>query len=200
MKKIFIILVLVTLFAIATFIFSGRDKLNFLSPVSEKKIPLPTQIAVSAKTSEFIDPAGFKFKYPDNLKVKSMETNNNNIYSSLEISGEDIPGKITIQAVATDAADIAVWAKNMKTATETKLAGLPAVQIKDEKSMTTAAIDQGVLFTIVIDLQQNKDFWIKANNLIVNDFAFSPPDNQNASNNNSDSQGDVVLEGEEVIE
>ena len=150
--------------------------------------------------------AGFKFKYPDNFSVSTAEQLTENIYSSLTLKSDDIEGKTEILVESTNAKSLDDWLnQNSKKIVKEKLqklklADIDAVQFeKDNKVVTNAFDTGGVLFTITTELKPNRDTMFKLNNMVISSFAFQTPQIPAESNSKSE-EGDVIFEGEEVIE
>ena len=207
-KHIFVILALLaTIGVIIILLFNLTKKENLKSPLVKDK-PESSQITqkLSATQKEYIDPTGFKFKYPDNFSVSTAEQLTENIYSSLTLKSDDIEGKTEILVESTNAKSLDDWLnQNSKKIVKEKLqkiklADMDAVQFeKDNKVVTNAFDTGGVLFTITTELKPNRDTMFKLNNMVISSFAFQTPQIPAESNSKSE-EGDVIFEGEEVIE
>ncbi len=64
----------------------------------------------------------------------------------------------------------------------------------------TIALDQNSLFVITVNPQKDKKYWSKANDTIINSFAFEKPDNPANGDSSSPADDGVVYEGEETVE
>src|SRR3989344_2528264 len=90
-------------------------KESFTSPVSEKKQEaVEDDLEISDNLKEFIDPSGFKFKYPDNFSVSSADQVNENVYSSLTLGFDKVASQTTILVEATSAKSLDDWLLNNK--------------------------------------------------------------------------------------
>ena len=98
----FIILIFITLIAIISvgyFAFSAKKTSKLQTPLSEvaRKNSDKTGRSVSpSKTKEYVDPAGCKFSYPDNLKVEVIDKKDPNYYSALQLKSSEFSGFLTI--------------------------------------------------------------------------------------------------------
>src|SRR3989344_151591 len=161
-KHIFVILALLApIGVIIILLFNLTKKENLKSPlVKDKPESTQTTQKLSAIQNEYIDPAGFKFKYPDNFSVSTAEQLTENIYSSLTLKSDDIEGKTEILVESTNTKSLDDWLnQNSKKIVKEKLqkiklADLDAVQFeKDNKIITNAFDTGGVLFTIASELK-----------------------------------------------
>jgi len=209
-KHIFVILALLaTIGVIIILLFNLTKKENLKSPlVKDKPESTQTTQKLSAIQNEYIDPAGFKFKYPDNFSVSAAEKLAESIYSSLTLKSDDVEGKTEILVESTNAKSLDDWlSQNSKKLAKEKLqkiklADLTAVQFeKDNKAVTIAFDTGGVLFTITTELKPKRETMLKLHGTILSSFAFAPPEIPDASSQSSNgAEDDVYFEGEEVIE
>ncbi len=206
MKKIifavtFIIIVLV---AVKIFFLSANNQ--FKSPVSNSSGQTtsitPTSTSTKEGVKEYLDPAGFKFSYPNTLTVNPQEINDDKTYSDLQITSASVNGKITINIKDSQLTKIDEYFKNKKISgvTKIKIADLDGRQYIDNNQMKTVAHDQGALITIITDFQKDKEFWSNSTAKIIATFTFVPPENTSSGSTSTGGEGDVVLEDEEVIE
>lgn len=200
-KKIGLIALIMVSISIVILFFTTSSKQES-SSISKKpaNIPISTESAnsPSLRTKEYIDPSGFKFSYPGGLILDKKEITNNQIYSSIEISSPENPGKISIDVSSTNASTLKI-PNSVKTKTLT-LGDLNAQQYEDKSQIITLALDTGVLFTIKADYGTKRDFWLSVNEKITSSFAFVAPDNQSSTSSSSVPDDSIVDEGEEVIE
>lgn len=172
------------------------------SPLSQAT---PTNLPV--KYREYLDASGFKFSYPENFDLKTKEIKDQSTYSALEITSPQSTGKIVINVVDSSYDSLEDWlAANEETAAgevgEIKFADIKAKEIKAKDEIITAALDQGALFTIQVILIGDDRLWLAAYQNLISTFAFVPPPAQpnQAGTGPGDSTGDVIFEGEEIIE
>lgn len=201
-KKLLLPLIgLITLTVIVVVFISIQNK-KTVSPLGENR-PTPTQ-SKSAPKKEYIDPSGFKFKYPTGVFIKEKEFEDNSVYSWIELTSPKIPGGIEINVADssfTNLDDLLADKKNLRIK-PIKLADVDGRQYELKNQLITVALDQGVLFTFTVDYQKNEDYWLSVNKTIVDSFVFQLPESTDNSTGSSDtsSQEDVIFEGEEVIE
>lgn len=160
------------------------------------------------KLKQFKDPSGFSFSYPTDFTVETVTTVPSSVYSSLVVSPsteKDSSDKMTIVVEDTSFASLSDWfTKNKldrkKMSVKTlKLGGLDALQFENNDVLTTLALDKNVLFTLAVDVQENKKTWKDLNDKIIKTFTFGPPQEVGADSS-SGSEEDIIYEGEEVIE
>lgn len=162
--------------------------------------------AVSKTTREYADAAGFVFQYPDNLDLKTVETTDKTVYSSLLITSKDASGNIEVSVADTKNKSFEDFVKDNKIATqgakisEKTLGKLKAHEIKSAKDTTIIAIDQGIVFLVKSNYGNNGVFWEPAQQAIVSSFAFSAPEQQSGSQTTTTGGDEILFEGEETIE
>ncbi len=201
-KKILIALLVFTIAVIGYVVLSTSKSKNIISPIVVDKQTAVSPTRLPSSDIKYIDEAGFSFAYPDNLILKKIETKDQTVYSSIEITSKDHKGKLSIIAVDSQFTKIADYFKKEKTIRKLKLADLEAGQIDKDGKLVTAALDQGVLFTLTADYQNSKAFWLTVNNKILASFAFVPPAQQESVSQESGglpSEPAIIDEGEEVI-
>lgn len=210
-KKILLPLIGGTLLAIVVVFFSlskSSKNQNIRSPVSENNLITTTSIIPKAKLTEYKDPSGFKFSYPENLKLQNKEIENQKIYSLLELTFLKDQGKIEIRVEDSQLTKIDDWFTNNKEATKPanikkiKLADIEGRQFTQKDKFLTIALDQGALFTFTVTLGKEGKYWLDANNQILKSFQFILPENteNNVPVGDESSEEDVIFEGEEIIE
>ncbi len=174
------------------------------SPIEKTPVVQVTQKLPSQTVKTYADSSGFTFNYPEDVALTKQEINDTITYANLELTSTKAPGKISVNIQDSNVTSIDQWlAKNTQasvsaTAKEVKLGDLSAREIKVEDTLVTAALDKGILFTIKIDPQSEKDYWFAVYNTILSSFSFAAPQ---AAAPASDSGGgnDVFLE-EDVVE
>lgn len=204
-KSLFIFLIITTLI-IGFIIFIRYKNTKIASPVNQNELNVAKENPATNK--EFIDPAGFKFSYPNNLKVEKDELDKDTLYSSLSLLAQDeTVGSIKLIAQSSSLTKIEDWFKSskigLKETKKIKFADLNAYEFEQDGKKTLVALDQGVLFTITITPLSDPNYWTKIYEGIVKTFAFIQPENTSATSQTSssgESADDVVFEGEEVVE
>ena len=174
------------------------------SPKSQSPVKNESSLksAASENLKEYTDPAGFSFSYPASVSISQKNTTNNSIYSSLEATSSSTLGKITLEAVSSDALSLKDLVKSKTGITNVKLADLDAQQYTEKGDIITLALDEGVLFTIIVSPENNTRFWKEVNNNILSSFVFALPEvaQEDSSATSSSTDSDVSFEGEETIE
>ncbi len=190
-----------------TLLLNVTTKDRVATPIKESQEETTIETSVlSSSLNEFVDPSGFKFKYPVNFAVSTTNQVNENVYSSLTLSSDEFAGKTSILVEATDAKSLDDWLlKNAKKISseklqKIKLADLDARQYEQDKKAITVAYDTGVLFTITTELTTKRETMLNLHKTIITTFAFAPPASSGESQSSDTSEEDVYFEGEEVIE
>lgn len=205
-KTIIISIILVGLVGTYTYYFIQYKKT--VSPISSK--PQENKTIVSekqpAKTlKEYIDSAGFSFKYPENLVVGKKEDKNTTTYANLELTSSQAKGNISIKIEDTNLRLVDEWFVENKLSTlssqiqKIKIGEMEGSEIKDNNKLIAASINQGILFTIVIP--QDQKYWQTVYNTVLSNFKFVSQQASNVSETQylDNSNTDVVLE-EETLE
>ena len=184
-------------------------KEGLTSPVSEKKQEaVEADLEISDNLKEYIDPSGFKFKYPDNFSLSSADQTSENIYSSLTLGSDKVASQTTILVEATSAKSLDDWLLNNKESLSNqklrkiKLADLDARQYQKDNKVITVAYDTGVLLTITTELKPVKETMLQLHETILTTFAFAPPQSTDESSSQSSGaeEEQIYFEGEEIIE
>lgn len=203
-KPLFIFLIITTLI-IGFIIFIRYKNTKIVSPVNQKELNVAKENPVINK--EFIDPAGFKFSYPNNIKVEKDELENDDLYSSLSLTSDETTGSIKLTAESSNLTKIEDWFNNseidLKKAKKIKFADLNAYEFEQDRKKTLVALDQRVLFTITNAPTSDENYWNKVYEGVIKTFAFVQPENSSTASQTSssgESADDVVFEGEEVVE
>lgn len=210
-KKILLPLIGGTLLAIIVVFFSlskSSKNQNIRSPVFENNLKTTLSITPTVKLSEYKDPSGFKFSYPGTLKLSNKETEDQKIYSLLELTFSKNQGKIEIRVEDSQLTKIDDWFTYNKVATKPvnikkiKLADIEGRQFIQKGKLLTMALDQGALFTFTVTLGNEENYWLDANNQILKSFQFILPENteNNVPAGDESSEENVIFEGEEIIE
>lgn len=188
----------ILLILVAALIFIGIWQIFF-----NKKQNLPSpqliqtkEIKPSETLTQYSDPSGFIFQYPDNLSIKNSEEDDTNTYADLQLSSSGVSGSLLLRVTDSKFNTLDEWAAlNKKAAKDTKevsLGKLKGLEITTADRIYLGALDQGILFTIEMPLVE-KEFWKTVYNKVTESFSFAAPAQ-------ADSAADVSFEGEEVIE
>jgi len=215
--KIIIIVISAAVITLIVF-FTSNKPTNMNSPVpngkkaasNEERGLKDKRNTVSVKNKMYIDPAGFQFSYPDNFDVSKKDSDEETIYSWLNVTSQDSKGSVELKLEDSQLDMIDSWFKNNKEASsdaeinKVKLADLDARQFATDSTITTVALDKSVLIKIKTDFGNSRDVMTTVNDRIVDSFAFKAPEAPQTADGSSGSSGSyddsVILEGEEIIE
>ncbi len=205
MKKIIIIFTVLVLGGSAYLIIKNNKPNKQSSPLMQNTQTSPTPLAVSQNTQKYLDQeTGFSFAYPDNLTATKSEDLKDTVYADLKITGK-ILGSIRFFAEDTTAKTVAEYLTKNKLSTtgaqvsDVKLADLPATKYAFADKAWVFLLDQNVIYWLNADYKNEPGFWSTALDKITTSFAFekvADSGNSGASSN----EGDVVDEGEEIVE
>lgn len=197
-KKLIAGLIILVIVIIGVMIYFSRTQPKTISPVSDK--PTVQNPAPVIDSEEYIDSSGFKFTYPENLKLEAKDVSTSNtLYADIIISSPDKKGTITIQVKDTTKTFFDELNKD-KSSIETTLDDIDAFQYQENNQLITTAYDQGAQFMITADQSQEKNYWFAVNKQILNSFQFIEPEKPATSSQPAAGESDVIFEGEEVIE
>lgn len=200
-KKVLVFLILITAVIIGYVIYSSKSKQLLFSPLVNEKPKKQTTQEVKPIDKKYTDEAGFSFSYPEENEISKNEVNDEITYSSLEIINKNETGKTNILVTSSNLTSIdGYFTQEKKSVKKLKMGEMQAGQFEDKEKIVTVALDQGALFTITVDYENNKSYWQSVNNKIISTFAFSPPEQiDSSSQGSSGSPDDVIYEGEEEI-
>lgn len=178
-----------------------------VSPFPQEEYPKSLVVLPSEVHKEYVDSAGFSFKYSEDLAVESRAVSDAATYTDVEITSSKVPGGIVFKAVDTTLAAVNTWFKEQNIATSTSreiiLAGIAALEVKENDTILVAAIDQGVLFTIEVLSKGEDDYWESVYTTLVSTFSFTQQQTAQvrvASGSGNSISTEVIFEGEETIE
>lgn len=182
----------------------------YQKPSSSLVNPLTSQTTKSeAKLAVWEDPAGFKFSYPEEIKINTHPEDKEN-YAHLELTSSSHSGSILVWMKDTNYKTIEDWAKkqgNDVQVFDSDLGGNPAKKVAslNPKKLTTAAVDVDVL--VLVELISEDTWWAETYNQILESFEFIPLQGEEAptpakvsGSSGQTNEGGVVDEGEEVVE
>ena len=202
--KILLLLTVLLVLVVIGIIKLGQKGEKVVSPIGDnQKTSEVNPINLKTKLKTFEDPAGFLFKYPENLTIKINKTTDQSVFSSLTLTSKSEKGNISIEIVTSNLQSLEDWlSENNITAKrqKIKLADLDAISFEQAGKVITTTVDIGTLLTFTVDYQKNKNYWLEVNKTILSTFAFSAPEEAPAGVSDSSADEDVIFEGEEVIE
>lgn len=198
--------------AATTAFLNKKQKKTIRAPIVEKKTAPPTPTVLPETNKTYVDPSGLNFTYPSSVVVNPQEITDKTIYADIKITSLGVLGAIQITAKDTTLTTVKNWMKRegynppIETVKNITLSKIEGMRFIDKAMIVTAAIDQGILFTIIADSQDNDDFWGKVNDGIISSFALEGAgDALGATTDNispsSSTASDEIDEGvEEVVE
>ena len=202
--KILLLLTVLLIFVVIGIILLGQKGEKIVTPLGKNQETTAVKpINLKTRLKIFEDPAGFLFKYPENLTIKINKTTDQSVFSSLTLTSKSEKGNISIEVVTSNLQSLEDWlSENNITAKRQKinLADLDAINFEQAGKVITTAVDIGTLLTFTVDYQKNKNYWLDVNKTILSTFAFSAPEEAPAGVSDSSADEDVIFEGEEVIE
>lgn len=191
-KVVIVILGGFTIALIIMVLLTQRSKTPIL-PVPKSQ-PSPTKtVTLSPQLKIYTNSSGFSFEYPKSLLLTEKKITDQSIYAWVELTDPQKKGVISIKLEGSDLTKIdnRVGVGKIK---KVKLADLEAREFTEKNRTTTVALDQGgVLITITTDSL------LPAYQQIISSFIFIQP-TQASPATSEDGSGDIVFEGEEVIE
>lgn len=145
----------------------------------EAEINIKEVVLPLAKTLTYEDWAGFKFDYPESLKIEEVEIDDKTVYSSLELTATN-GEKLNLRVADTEFKNIGEWQKEFE---KKYLVTLVKDVLWEEmaarqlvygapKRLMTMTINNGVIYSLD-SLKDEYEFWEKTQNLIVNSFMFT---------------------------
>lgn len=207
-KKIILITFFSAVFVVgAIVLFNIREsKKNLAKGVnSRNSITTVTEKIPSKTLKEYSDESGFTFDFPDNIKIERKE--NDSLYSDLILSTSDVNGNITFTVSDSKYDSLESWKSNNSgkltglLINESSLGNLTGISFNNKDKITLVAIDQGIEFEMVVDYKDQKKYWENVYNSIKDSFSFITPSASQSTNTESEtSSGEVVFEGEEIVE
>ena len=190
MNKIAIVIVGGLLISGVVFVLVTQRPKN---PVSDGLIYPTKTVSSEPQIKTYFNDSGFSFKYPESFLLTEKKITDQSIYAWVELTDPQKKGVVSIKLESSDLAKIDDWvgAGKMK---KIKIADLEGREFIDGQKITSIALDQGgVLISITTDSL------LPAYQQIVSSFIFIQP-TQTTTNTSGGGEGDIVFEGEEVVE
>lgn len=172
----------------------------------EAEINIKEAVLPLAKTLTYEDWAGFKFDYPESLKIEEVEIDDKTVYSSLELTAAN-GEKLNLRVADAEFKNIGEWQKEFE---KKYLVTLVKDVLWEEmaarqlvygapKRLMTIAIDNGVLYSLD-SLKDEYEFWEKTQNSIVNSFMFTQTAENQAKPAVTPEANEEIVLVEETIE
>lgn len=205
-KIIIIGIVILILVIAATFFILSLNKT--ILPLSSKPLENKTLVVSEKQPSKtlkvYTDSSGFSFKYPDDVQISKKGVTDAATYADIALTSTQIKGNISIKIADTKVKSIDDWFLENKTILPTatkdvKIGELSGRETKNNDKLTTVALNQGVLFTIEVDLQ-GQQYWLNVYNTILSSFSFVPPESAISAESGSNTASDDVVLEEETVE
>ena len=203
-KKILVIGGVAFLFAflvVGFFLLKQKPSGSLVFP-SGKRISLtPTEVPL--KMTAWKDPLGFTFPYPKEVKLDPHDEDQEN-YAHVELTNATHSGNIIVWAKDTEFSSIEDWVNDDPMATsasvlDATLAGVSAKKLyfaQPVKKLVTATIYDELLFLIEM-VPDSGTFWGKIYDDLLKGFSFGT---MAGSSEGLEGEGEVIDEGEEIIE
>lgn len=155
------------------------------------------------------DPAGFTFQYPEGVSIDKHDEDKDN-YAHVEITNSSHPGSIIVWAKDTTAGDVTAWVRTEQqfsgaNSIDTTLGNIAAKKIlisTPKEKLFVGTIYDDLLFLVDASLD-DKDYWLKTTQTIVDSFVFKPViDATSSMTDQGDSDGDSqgAVDEEEVVQ
>ncbi len=128
---------------------------------------------------EWVDQAGFVFRYPKSLKSNIHPEDQEN-YAHIEFTHSDHPGTIIVWARDTTVADAAAWVKKETSLKQGTVfdtifadeAGKKILLNTPKKKIITATVSDAIVFYVEGEFE-NSEYWTHAYDAIISSFAFT---------------------------
>lgn len=188
----------VVILVVATIAVVRFRKPAVISPLGET----PTQ---KAQLLTWEDPAGFKFSYPEGIKINPHEEDMTN-YAHLELKNANHPGGILIWMKDSNYKTLEEWVKDQVSGVQvfdSELGGKPAKKVAyvSPKKLVVAALDVNVL--VLVEVTPEDKWWEETYNQILSSFEFIPLAGEETAPGaweGTGGGGGVIEEEEEVVE
>lgn len=173
---------LVLLALIGIFYFYVSQKNFQINNIKVEKTSLPLKKMPSTKS--YSDESGFTFNYPQDLHVAKVNTPDNAVYSNLKITSS-VPGEINIKVSDTKYSNLKTWEKETPgffgKGKDVKLGSMEARKYETKDKVSIIAIDGGIIFSVEVNPQKDKEFWSSAYSTIISSFSFYSPQSSTQS-------------------
>ena len=205
-KKVLIIIGVLVLIAIGVFVFLyQKPSSKMVSPLTQ------TKQNQEGKLLAWQDPAGFKFSYPEEIKIDNHPEDEEN-YAHLELTVASHPGSILIWMKDNNYKDLQEWLEK-ENATESaqvfdsELGGNPAKKLafNSPQKLTVATLDGNAI--VLIEAYPQDSWWNQTYNQILSSFEFIPLQGEEIStpakvsgSSGQTTGGGIIDEGEEIVE
>jgi len=205
-KKVLIIIGVLVLIAIGVFVFLyQKTSSKMVNPLTQ------TEQNQEGKLLVWEDPAGFKFSYPEEIKINNHPEDEEN-YAHLELTFTSHSGSILIWMKDNKYKNIQDWVKKenstgLAQVFDSDLGGNPAQKLAftSPQKMVTATLDGNAI--VLIEVYPQDSWWNETYNQILKSFEFIPLQGEEISapvkvsgSSGQTVEGGIIDEGEEVVE
>ncbi len=185
------------------FKFYQKSSSGLVNPLTNQKTESEAKLLV------WEDPAGFKFSYPEEIKINNHPEDEEN-YAHLELTVASHPGLILIWMKDNNYKNIQDWVKKEASASsaqvfDSDLGGHPAqkVALSNPQKMVTATLDGNAI--VLVEVYPQDSWWNQTYNQILESFEFIPLQGeitspQTSGSSGQNSGGGIIDEGEEIVE
>ena len=185
------------------FKFYQKSSSGLVNPLTNQKTESEAKLLV------WEDPAGFKFSYPEEIKINNHPEDEEN-YTHLELTVASHPGLILIWMKDTSYKNIQDWVKKEASASsaqvfDSDLGDHPAqkVAFTNPQKMVTVALDGNAI--VLVEVYPQDSWWNQTYNQILESFEFIPLQGeiippQTSGSSGQNSGGGIIDEGEEIVE
>lgn len=209
-KIIVVTIIIVTITALGIVFFLVQPK-KTISPISSTnlatKVTDISENSPSEDLKEYVDDSGFSFNYPNDIQIGKIEISDNITYANLELTSSEAKGSISIKIADTKLKSVDDWFLENKISTlsaikkDIKIGQILGQEVTVANKLMAATLDQGILFTIEVD-HQNQKYWQTVYDTILSSFNFVSEQSKIETETipmGDSSSSDVILE-EETIE
>src|SRR3989338_4499392 len=200
MKKMLVILALSVSCAVFAVVFIQSQKQpKTISPlVSEEKDVEVTEKPIPL--AKFDSESGFSFEYPGDLELDNLALPNEDSYANIQLTSKKSTGSTEISVTDTNEKSVQSYAKNnqinLDEASPVSFAEIKGQQISTKNQLITIALDQGILFKITTDLDQNPKYWTGIHSDILSTFKFTETVQPKSTTNTT--QTEYINQSDEV--
>ncbi len=190
----------------SVYYFVGKKSLHVSSSSSFyiPQTPTPTVVPLVS----YKNPSGFLFRYPQSVTLKEIE-NSDASYAEILLTSSDRKGNVSFKVMDTEATSAEDWIQREHISTASSqmhtipFADIEAIEIASNGGIFAVSYDQGALFLLSADFQENAPFWKMVYNYIIESFEFVEPEEDSApqpQNSGRSVQPGIIFEGEEIVE
>lgn len=178
--------------------------------VGDAVLVSPTPIVPSASTRSYENSAGFTFDHPADVSIEELELTESS-YADINLISTRAEGSISLRITDSELDSIDEWvsAQDLRPedppANDIKLGGVAGKEVAAGNTIEAAIVDEGALFLIQVNSDEQMTYWTDVYHMLVDSFAFVTPEADPVSSTESIGEGaaggdDILFEGEEIVE